>query len=72
MATSPVRTSGTVKWFDPRKGFGFAARAGAPEVFIHIGAVKTDGVVELKPGQKLEFIVDITKRGPVAHEIRVL
>lgn len=72
MATSRLRTRGTVKWFDTRKGFGFAERTGAPAVFIHIGAVTTDGVVDLKPGQELEFLVDITRRGPVAHEIRIV
>lgn len=72
MATSRIRTEGTVKWFDARKGFGFATRQGAPQVFIHIGAVKSDGVVDLQPGRKLEFVVDITRRGAVAHEIRVV
>lgn len=72
MATSRIRTRGNVKWFDTRKGFGFAERAGAPAVFIHIGAVKTDGVVDLKSGQELQFVVDLTRRGPVAHDIRVV
>ncbi|MBX3473694.1 MAG: cold shock domain-containing protein [Planctomycetes bacterium] len=72
LATSRIKTRGTVKWFDTRKGFGFAERAGAPAVFIHIGAFKTDGVVDLKQGQELEFIVEITRRGPVGHDIRVV
>ncbi len=72
MATSRIRTRGTVKWFDSRKGFGFAQRAGAPAVFIHIGAVTTNGVFDLKAGQELEFLLDQTKRGPVAHSIQLV
>ncbi|MBE7492799.1 MAG: cold-shock protein [Planctomycetes bacterium] len=72
MATSRIKTRGTVKWFDTRKGFGFAQRPGAPPVFIHIGAIRSDGVVDLKPGQELEFIIEITRRGPVAHDIHVI
>lgn len=72
MSTTRIRTRGKVKWFCARRGFGFAARAGAPAVFIHTGAMKSDGVVELKPGTELDFIVDLTRHGPVAHEIHLV
>ena len=72
MAISKVKTRGTVTWYDPRKGYGYAARKGAPEVFLHYGAIRSDGVIELKPGQEIEFVLEVTDRGAVAHEINVV
>ncbi len=71
MPTTRLQTSGTVKWYDPRKGYGYAARRGAPDVFLHYGAFRGDGLIQLKPGQEVEFLVESTPRGDVAHEIRV-
>jgi cold shock protein len=72
MPYARVKTRAVVKWYDPRKGFGFATRKGAPEVFLHYGAIRTDGVITLKPGQMIECILEQTQRGAVAHEIEVL
>ncbi|MBX3458363.1 MAG: cold-shock protein [Planctomycetes bacterium] len=72
MAITRVKTSGTVKWYDPRKGYGYATRTGSPEVFLHYGAIRSDGVIELKAGQQIEFMLEQTPRGAVAHEIRVV
>ena len=72
MPITKVKTRGTVIWYDPRKGYGYASRKGAPEVFLHYGAIRSDGVIELKPGQEIEFILEQTDRGAVAHEINVV
>jgi CspA family cold shock protein len=71
MPITRVKTRGTVKWYDARKGYGYATRKGAAEVFLHYGAIRGDGVIELKPGQEIEFILEQTERGAVAHEIRL-
>ncbi len=72
MPITRVKTRGTVKWYDRRKGYGYAARRGAAEVFLHYGAIRSDGVIELAPGQQIEFMLEQTPRGAVAHEIRVV
>jgi CspA family cold shock protein len=72
MPITRVKARGTVKWYDPRKGYGYATRKGAAEVFLHYGAIRSDGVIELKPGQEIEFILEQTERGGVAHEIRIV
>jgi len=70
MPITRVKARAIVKWYDPRKGYGFATRKGSPEVFLHYGAIRADGVIELKAGQEIEFILEQTERGAVAHEIK--
>jgi CspA family cold shock protein len=49
-------TIGTVKWFDPAKGFGFIApEDGTPDVFVHISAVQSAGIASLTEGQRVTF-----------------
>lgn len=72
MAKTHVKTRGTVLWYDPRKGYGYAARKNAPEVFLHYGAIVSDGVIELKKSQTIEFRIEQTPKGAVAHEIKVV
>jgi len=57
--------TGTVKWFNATKGFGFIAPdSGGDDVFVHITAVKSAGMHELQEGQKLEFeLITDSKRG---------
>ena len=48
--------NGTVKWFNPEKGFGFIANdAGGDDVFVHFSAIQTDGFKTLDEGQKVTF-----------------
>ena len=56
---------GTVKWFDPQKGFGFiAADTGGADVFVHISAVERAGIASLKEGQKIKFdVVNDPRKG---------
>lgn len=67
---------GTVRWFDPDRGFGFLAPADAPDggadLFVHASAiVSTDGTRLLREGQGVEFEVGAGDRGPVAERVRV-
>ena len=72
MGNSKVKARGKVIWYDPRKGYGYASRKDDPEVFLHYGAIRTDGVIELKKGQEIEFILEQTDRGAIAHEIKLV
>ncbi len=56
-------TTGIVKWFNPDKGFGFIQPTdGGPDVFVHISAVESAGMNNLKEGQKLNFELVADKR----------
>jgi CspA family cold shock protein len=56
-------TTGTVKWFNPQKGFGFIQPDdGSRDVFVHISAVERAGMYHLKEGQKLNFDVVADRR----------
>ena len=55
------RITGTVKWFNGDKGFGFIEREGGADVFVHFSAIQGDGFQNLQEGQKVEFIVE---KGP--------
>ena len=58
--------TGTVKWFNATKGFGFIAPSdGGKDVFVHISAVERAGLDTLKDGQKISFDV-VTERGKTA------
>ncbi len=64
--------SGTIKWFDARKGFGFIEREGASDVFVHFSAIEGDGYRQLEEGQQVEFEVGPGRRGEQARRVRVL
>ncbi len=66
------RISGTVKWFNGTKGFGFIARDGGPDVFVHFSAIQGDGFKNLDEGQKVEFNVDAGPKGPQASNVVVV
>ena len=66
-------TTGTVKWFNDEKGFGFIAQDnGGPDVFAHFRQIIGDGFRSLAEGQRVEFKVTQGQKGPQAEEIRPL
>src|SRR3954447_1424427 len=66
------RTTGTVKWFDPEKGFGFIEPdGGGPDVFVHVSAIADDGGFRtLDEGQRVEYTTTRGQRGPQADDVR--
>lgn len=65
--------TGTVKWFNSEKGFGFIAPdAGGPDVFAHYSAIDGRGYRSLEENQKVEFEVTEGAKGPQASNIRPL
>ncbi|WP_213450159.1 cold-shock protein [Rhizomonospora bruguierae] len=65
--------TGTVKWFNSEKGFGFIAQdGGGADVFVHYSAIQTSGYRELGEGQKVEFEVTQGQKGPQAANVRPL
>ena len=58
------RITGTVKWFDAGRGYGFVARDGGTDVFVHQSAIQTEGYRSLAEGQRVEFEVEQAPRAP--------
>ena len=65
-------TTGTVKWFNEAKGFGFIEQENGPDVFAHFRAIVGDGFKTLTEGQKVEFTVTEGQKGPQAENIKPL
>lgn len=64
-------TAGTVKWFNPSKGFGFIApEGGGKDVFVHHSAIEGSGDTELSEGQSVEFESEQGAKGPQATRVR--
>ena len=66
------RIIGTVKWFNGSKGYGFLAREGGADVFVHFSAITGDGFKNLEEGQKVEFTVEKGPKGPQASNVVVV
>ena len=65
--------TGTVKWFNAEKGFGFIEQdGGGPDVFAHYSAIATQGYRELKEGQAVSFEVTQGPKGPQAANVQPL
>ena len=65
-------TTGTVKFFNEAKGFGFITREGGPDVFVHYSAIQGSGFKTLAEGQQVEFTVTQGQKGPQAENIVAL
>ena len=61
---------GTVKWFNADKGYGFIAVDGGRDVFVHFSAIQMDGYRSLEEGQRVEFDIEQSDRGPQASAVR--
>jgi CspA family cold shock protein len=70
--TMSERITGTVKWFNGSKGYGFLAREGGADVFVHFSAIQGDGFKNLEEGQKVEFTVEKGPKGPQAVNVVVV
>ena len=65
-----MAVTGTVKWFNDSKGFGFLTRDdGQKDVFVHFSAIQGDGFKSLVEGQKVEFDVVDSDKGPAAENV---
>ena len=64
-----MSTTGTVKWFNDAKGFGFIEQESGPDVFAHFSAITGDGHKSLAEGQKVEFTLTQGEKGPQAENI---
>ena len=64
--------TGTVKWFNDSKGFGFITpEDGGKDLFVHFSEVNMEGFVSLKPGQRVTFDVANEAKGPKATNVQV-
>ena len=63
------RVTGTVKWFNASKGYGFIERQDGPDVFVHFSAIEADGYRTLKEGQQVEFSIEQGPKGLQASKV---
>jgi cold shock protein len=66
------RINGTVKWFNGTKGYGFLAREGGEDVFVHYSVIQGDGFKNLQEGERVEFNVEQGPKGLQASNVVVL
>ncbi len=66
------RETGTVKWFNAEKGYGFIARAQGDDVFVHYSEIRSSGFRSLDEGQKVEFTVTQGQKGPQAQDVDIV
>jgi CspA family cold shock protein len=64
--------TGTVKWFNESKGFGFIEQENGPDVFVHFSSINSDSFKTLAEGQKVEFSVVQGQKGPQAENVTAL
>lgn len=63
------RQTGTVKWFNAAKGFGFIEKDGGEDVFVHYSSIRGDGYRSLQEGQRVEFLVTQGEKGLQAQDV---
>jgi cold shock protein len=64
------RIQGTVKWFNAAKGYGFIAHEGGKDVFVHFSAIASEGYRSLNEGEKVEFSIEDSAKGPQAVDVK--
>ncbi len=63
------RSTGTVKWFNDAKGFGFIEHEGGKDLFVHFSSIQGDGFKSLAEGEQVEFEVIDGPKGPAAENV---
>jgi CspA family cold shock protein len=66
------RASGTVKWFNAEKGFGFIAQQGGDDLFVHYTEIMSTGFRSLEEGAKVEFEITQGKKGKQASKVSLV
>ncbi|MBU3804050.1 MAG: cold shock domain-containing protein [Candidatus Cellulosilyticum pullistercoris] len=61
--------TGTVKWFNAEKGYGFISTEGGDDVFVHFSAIQSEGYKTLEEGQSVTFDITEGNRGPQAENV---
>lgn len=64
------RVTGTVKWFNSTKGYGFIKRDNGEDVFVHHSAIQTQGFRSLEEGDRVEFTIEQGRKGPAAANVK--
>ena len=64
--------TGTIKWFDPSKGYGFLIRDKGGDLFVHLRSVQSQDRRKLKENTRVRFSVEKTEKGPQAENIRII
>ncbi len=62
-------STGSVKWFNDAKGYGFISQANGPDVFVHFSAIRGEGFRSLQEGDKVEFEITQGAKGPQAANV---
>lgn len=66
------RTQGVVKWFNAEKGYGFIAREGGDDVFVHYSEIQGNGYRSLEDGAKVDFEITQGKKGLQASDVKLI
>ncbi len=64
--------TGTVKWFNSEKGYGFISQEDGPDVFVHFSAIQGEGYRNLEENQKVEFDLTQGQKGPQAANVKIV
>ena len=68
--TDGTRETGSVKWFNSQKGYGFISRDAGGDVFVHYSSINGEGFRNLVEGDRVEFVVEDGQKGPAAADVR--
>ncbi|MDQ1336160.1 MAG: cold shock protein [Thermodesulfobacteriota bacterium] len=64
--------TGTVKWFNNKKGFGFIEQEDGPDVFVHFSGIKSSGFKSLEEGDRVTFDIEQGQKGPAAVNVTIV